>query len=248
MPSITSKIKPASGFSHFLHILLMAMLPALTFILVRLDFIGLAAALILLSKWRMLAVKPRHWPANIRANAVDIIVGLAILIFMIHSGSQLAQLIWAVAYGIWLIVIKPSSDILGVSTQAIISLFVGLTAIFLNWSGAPTIALVVMVWLVCYSAARHLFTAFDEPMSRYLSNSWAYFGAAMTWVLSHWLLFYGPIAQPALLLSVIGFSLAGIYYLDHEDKLSLLLRRQLIFVMLPVIVIVLAFSNWGDRA
>src|SRR5689334_2772385 len=107
MPSLSSKIKPAGGFSHFLHIILTALLPALVFILVRLGFVGLAATIILLSKWRMLAVKPRHWPANIRANAVDITVGLSLLIFMTHSASQLMQLIWALMYGIWLVVIKP---------------------------------------------------------------------------------------------------------------------------------------------
>ena len=248
MRSITSKIKPASGFSHFLHIILTALLPALTFILVRLNFVGLAAAVILLSKWRMLAVKPRHWPANIRANAVDITVGLSLLIFMTHSGSQFVQLMWAVIYGVWLIVIKPRSDTLGVSMQSLIALFVGLTAIFLNWSEASSLALIILTWLVSYSAARHFFTSFDEPLARYLSNSWAYFSAALVWLLSHWLLFYGPISQPTLLLSVIGFSLAGIYYLDHEDRLSLLLRRQLVFVMLAIIFIVLAFSNWGDKA
>ncbi len=248
MSSITSKIKPADGFSSILHIALTALLPALMFVLVRLNFIGIAATIILLSKWRMLAVKPRHWPANIRANAVDITVGLSVLIFMTHSGSQIMQLVWAIAYGFWLVILKPRSDILGVSIQTLIGLFVGLTAIFLNWGGASSISLVILTWLVCYSSARHFFTSFDEPLSRYLSNSWAYFGAALTWVLTHWLLFYGSIAQPALLLSVVGFSLAGIYYLDHEDKLSILLRRQLVFVMVAVIVIVLAFSNWGDKS
>jgi len=248
MPSISSKIKPASGFSHFLHIILTALLPISMYILVRLggDFIALAAVLVLMSKWRMFAVKPRHWPANIRANAVDIIVGLSLLIFMTHSTSQLLQLVWAFTYGVWLVALKPRSDMLSVSIQAVVALFVGLTAIFLNWGGA--LALVILAWLVCYSAARQFFTSFDEPLSRYLSDSWAYFGAALTWVLSHWLLFYGSIAQVTLILTVIGFSLASIYYLDHEDRLSVLLRRQLVFVMVAVIVIVLAFSNWGDKA
>ena len=250
MPSISSKIKPASGFSHFLHIILTALLPISMYILVRLggDFIALAAVLVLMSKWRMFAVKPRHWPANIRANAVDIIVGLSLLIFMTHSTSQLLQLVWAFTYGVWLVALKPRSDMLSVSIQAVVALFVGLTAIFLNWGGASTLALVILAWLVCYSAARQFFTSFDEPLSRYLSDSWAYFGAALTWVLSHWLLFYGSIAQVTLILTVIGFSLASIYYLDHEDRLSVLLRRQLVFVMVAVIVIVLAFSNWGDKA
>lgn len=196
----------------------------------------------------MLAVKPRHWPANVRANAVDITVGLSLLIFMAHSSSQALQLFWAVIYGVWLVVIKPRSTIASVSVQALVSMFLGLTAVFLNWGEASTFILVILTWLVCYSAARHFFTSFDEPLSRYLANSWAYFGAALTWLLSHWLLFYGAISQPTLLLSVIGFSLASIYYLDHEDKLSTLLRRQLVFVMVAIVIIVLAFSNWGDKA
>lgn len=248
MPSLSSKIKPAGGFSHFIHIVLTALLPAVTFVLVRLDFVGLAATIILLSKWRMFAVKPRHWPANIRANAVDIIVGLSLLIFMTHSASQSTQLLWAVIYGVWLVVIKPKSSIISVSSQALISMSLGLTAIFLNWGESSSFAIVLLVWMVCYSAARHFLTSFDEPLARYLANSWAFFGAALTWVLSHWLLFYKAVSQPALLLSVIGFSLAGIYYLDHEDKLSVLLRRQLVFVMVAIVVIVLAFSNWGDKA
>lgn len=248
MSSIRAKIKPASGFSHFIHIALTALLPGLVFVFVRLHFIELAAALIILSKWRMFAVKPRHWLANFRANAVDITVGLSLLIFMVHSTSPGLQLSWAILYGFWLIVIKPQSKILGVSLQALIGQSFGLTAIFLNWGDAPVYSLVIMGWLVCYGAARHFFTSFDEPMTRYLSDIWGYFAAAMIWVLSHWLLFYSVVAQPTLLLTVISSSLATIYYLDQTDKLSLLLRRQLIFVMIAVIVIVLAFSDWGDKA
>ena len=247
MPSIATKFKPASGFSYLLHILLTALLPALVFVFVRLKFVELAVAIILLSKWRMLAVKPRHWPANVRANAVDIIVGLSFLIFMIHTDSQIWQLLWATAYGIWLIAIKPRSDALGVGGQAFIALFAGLTSLFLNWGSAPIYTLVILAWIISYSAARHFFTSYDEPLTRYLSNTWAYFSAALVWVLGHWLLFYGAIAQPTLLLVVIGFSLATIYYLDQTDRLSILIRRQLVFVMMAIIVIVLVASNWGDK-
>ncbi len=247
MRQIVAKIKPANGFAFILHIVFLVLLPALVFILVRLDFLALAAALILLSKWRMFAVKPRHWPANIRANAIDLIVGISLLIFMIHSGSQMVQLLWAIAYAGWLIILKPMSNTLGVVTQAFTGLCFGLTALFLQWPQAPLVALVIGAWVVCYSSARQFFTAYDEPMSRFLSNLWGFFGGAMVWVLWHWLLFYGVIAQPTLLLSVIGFSLASLYYLDQSDRLSLLLRRQLVFAMIAVIVIVLAFSDWGDK-
>jgi hypothetical protein len=225
----------------------MCLLPALMFIFVRIRFYQIAAALIVLSKWRMFAVKPRHWPANIRANAIDITVGLAALVFMVHSGSQLWQFIWAVAYGFWLLWLKPQSTMLGVSLQALLGQLVGLIALFIAWGTMPRYVLVIAAWVICYAAARHFFANFEEVLTRYLSYSWAYFAAALAWVSSHWLLFYGSLAQPALLLSVLGFGLGGMYYLQKTDRLTILLRRQLIFIMVAVVVIMLTFSQWGDK-
>lgn len=248
MRQIAAKIKPANGFANLIHIALTCLLPALLFVFVRTGFYYLAIALIVLSKWRMFAVKPRHWLANIRANAVDIIVGLSILAFMVHSGSQIMQLFWAVAYGIWLLVLKPQSTILGVSLQALVAQLAGLTALFIVWGALPIAVLVVCAWLICSAVARHFFVSFDEPLSRFLAHTWAYLGAASVWVLSHWLLFYGPIAQPSLLLSVLGFGLGGMYYLEKTDRMSLLLRRQIVFVVIAVVIIVLTLSDWGDKA
>lgn len=248
MSSITARIKPASGFSHIVHTVLLALLPTLVFILVSLNFATwVPGSIILLSKWRMLAVKPRHWLANIRANAVDITVGLSLLLFMTHSGSQAFQLVWAICYALWLIFLKPRSDLLSVSAQALVAQTLGLSAIFLNWGDAPIYTLVVLVWAVCYVSARHFFTSFDEPLGRFLSGVWGYFATALAWLLAHWLIFYGVVSQPTLLLSVIAFSLASIYYLEKTDRLSLMLRRQLVFVMIAVVVIVIAFSGWGDK-
>lgn len=248
MRQLTAKIKPASGFSHFIHVALTGLLPILIFILVRLHFVQVAVLLIILSKWRIFAVKPRHWLANIRTNAIDIIIGLSVIIFMTHSVSQMAQLLWMAAYMFWLLVIKRQSGILGVSLQAFIGQSAGLVAVFLHWGEAKTSLLMLLSWLVCYSAARHFFTSFEEPYSRFLSYVWAYFAASLAWVLSHWLLFYGVIAQPALLLVVISLGLGCMYYLQELDKLSVLLRRQLIFVMISIVAIVLIFSDWGDKA
>jgi hypothetical protein len=80
-----------------------------------------------------------------------------------------------------------------------------------------------------------------------LAYVWGYFGAALAWLLAHWLLFYGFISQPTLLLSTMGYGLAGLYYLDHHERLSLSLRRQVIFIMLAIVVVILVFSDWGDK-
>lgn len=247
MRQLTDKIKPASGFSHFVHILLNLLLPGLLFVFVRIGFFQLAGLLILLSKWRMFAVKPRHWPANIRANGVDLVVSLSFLVFMTHSSTQMMQLIWTTLFSVWILVIKPRSTTLGISVQATIGQFVGLTALYIAWGSRPAFVLVVGAWVVAYLSARHFFANFEENLTRYLSYIWAYVAAALTWVSSHWLIFYGSISQPALLLSVIGFGLGSVYYLEKTDKLTTALRRQIVFVMLAVIIVVLTFSDWGDK-
>src|SRR5579864_2531706 len=98
MRQLLDKFKPANGFSRILHLVLVCILPIAVFVLVRVNFFQLALAIILLSKWRMFAVRPRYWPTNIRANGVDIIVGLVTVVFMIHTTSALWQLVWAAVY------------------------------------------------------------------------------------------------------------------------------------------------------
>lgn len=247
MRPLITKLTPSRGFSHTFYYVYNALLPVLVFLLVRINFVQLALSLVLLSKWRMFAVRPRFWVANIRANAVDIIIGVSVLAFMTATGSELAQLIWAGLWACWLIFIKPRADTLWVSLQALIGFAVGLTALFLTWDHAPLFVLVGATGLLCFFAAHHFFYSFDEPYTRMLAYFWGYFGAALVWILGHWLLFYGPIAQPTLLLVALGFGLGALYYLDHFDKLSLNVRRQIVFVMLAVLLVVLAFSDWGDK-
>jgi hypothetical protein len=111
----------------------------------------------------------------------------------------------------------------------------------------PLYGLVTGAGLICYLAARHLFDNFDEPYAKLLSYLWGYFGAALTWVFGHWLLFYGGISQPTLILIVIGYGFAGMYYFVQIDRLSSFVRRQFIFIMLAIIIVVLAFSDWGNK-
>ncbi len=254
MKSVASKIKPKSGFSHFFHILLLLVLPTLVFIFVRIELPMLAAATILFSKWRMFAVRPRYWLANIRANAVDIIVGLSILVFMSSTYSFGWQFLWAAIYAVWLIYLKPGTSILKVSVQSGIGQLFGLMSLFLlsgtdvdSYFVSKTV-LTVSAWAICYLSARHFFSAFDEKYSSFLSHLWGYFAAALTWVLSHWLIFYGQISQVTILLTVIGFSLASLYYLDYNDRLTPLVQKQFVFMMIAIVVVVLVASEWGTKS
>lgn len=244
MRPLLHKIKPASGFSSVLHIGFRLALPIIVFVLSSLSIgIWLPLLVVFLSKWRIFAVRPRFWPANLRANAVDIMVGVSIVIFMANSESLTFRLVWMIAYMVWLIVIKPSSTMFAVSLQAGLGLLSGLTALFLAWSHGPLWGLVFFSGLICYLAARHFFDSFNEPYTKLLSYLWGYFGAALTWVLGHLLVVYPKqndvVAQPTLFLVTIAYALGAVYYLEHFDRLSSGVRKELLFLGSGIVLILL---------
>jgi phosphate/sulfate permease len=150
-------------------------------------------------------------------------------------------------YAAWLVVLKPATSTALVAAQALLAQLAGLMALFLVWADGPLAGLIFITAVICYVSARHFFDNFDEPYAKLLSFLWAYFGAALMWILGHWLLFYGLIAQPTLILSMVGYGLAALYYLDHTDRLSSGVRRQFIFIIVAVLIIILTFSDWGDK-
>lgn len=250
MDIVLRRLKPAKGFSAFFHNSLLTALPLIIFTLVRLNesqFTQLALILIVLSKWRMFAVRPRFWPANIRANSIDLMVGISIVLFMTHSLSALVQFGWALAYGIWLIYIKPATSTLMISIQAGIGQLSALSALYLTWADGPIYGLTLLTGLICYLTARHFYDAYDELYSKLLSYLWGYFGAGLAWLLGHWLLFYGIFSQPMVLLTAIGYGIGAIYYWDHKDKLTKTIQRQFVLIMISIVLIVLIFSDWGSK-
>lgn len=244
LPALPTRIKPTHGFSHIIHLALNALLPILAYVLVRINLVPLAILLIFLAKWRMFAVRPRYWIANVVANGIDIIVGVSFILFMASTTATWWQLFWVVLYGGWLIYLKPRYDVLSVSAQAMIGQLLGLCVLYLKFGDASLAWLVIATWGIAYLAARHFLTSFEESFAPLLAHIWAYFGASLAFILGHWLLFYGSIAQIIIIMATIGYSLAALYYLDASDKLSPLLKRQLLAVMGAIILIVLVLSDW----
>jgi hypothetical protein len=243
------KLRPTVGFAHIAHLLLLAALPAIIFVLIRLDFTPLAFLVVLLSKWRMFAVKPRFWLSMLHANAVDLMVGFAIVTFMSNTDATIWQLIWAVLHGIWLMLIKPSSKLEYVALQAQIGMMLAFGALFIIGDGLDLIWLVLGSGMIAYGAARHFFVPFEERHSKLLASIWGFFAASLVWVLGHWLIYYvhGLVAQPAVILTVIGYGLGGLYYLDHTTRLSVALKRQITLLVLAITLVLILFSDWGDK-
>ncbi len=241
---IRDKIKPAGGLAPVVHVLLRLALPLFIFVLSSLTIdLWLPLLVVLLSKWRVFAVRARFWPANLRANSVDIMFGASMVIFMAATDSVMIRLGFVVVYALWLLVLKPRSTILAISLQAGIGQFVALMALFKIWPDGPLIGLVFVVGSVCYLSARHFFDSYNEPYARMLSYLWGYFGAALMWVLSHLLVVYpkpdGIITQPTIFLSVIGYTLGAIYYLEHFDRLSVAIRRELLYICGGAVIVLL---------
>ena len=247
MQNLRYKLRPKSGLSGALHFLFNATLPILVLILVRLDFAPIAAALILLAKWRMFAVRPRYWLPNIRGNLVDIFVGLSVVAFMAGTDMLLTQVFWAVFYIGWLVWLKPKSNPVAVMAQALIAQAITLIAFYRAFPEFSLLMGMLATWLICYASARHFLGVFDESMTRTMVHIWAWFGVLMAWILGHWVIQYLFLPQIALILTVLGYGLATMYYLHKNDRLKGALRRQLIGVMGLMLLIIIVFSDWQDK-
>lgn len=246
LPTNISIARPRRGFSHFAHGALTVLLPILAYALVRIDFVALAIVLIILSKWRMFAVRPRYWVANTISNGIDILVATSLVIFMANTAEQWWQLLWMGLYMLWLIVLKPRSDTLSVSAQVMLAQLVGLSALYLKFGDSSIVWLVLGVWVISYIAARHFLTSFEEPQTALIAQVWAYFAASLAYILGHWLIFYGVVAQIVVILITVGYGTAGLYYLDATDKASSLIKRELLLIMGAILILVIVLTSWKD--
>lgn len=244
LAALRSKIKPARGFSHIIHVALLALLPILAYVLVRINFVSLAILLVLISKWRIVAVRPRYWMANIMANGVDILVGITLVMFMSNTSVTWWQIFWTITYIGWLTWLRQRSDVLSVSAQAMAGQLLGLAVLYLKFGDASLVGLVAGTWIITYIAARHFLTSFEEPHTALLVHAWAFFSASLAFILGHWLLFYGIVAQVIVFLTVIGYCLAALYYLDATERLTPQLQRQMLTIMAAILVIVVFLSDW----
>ena len=153
--------------------------------------IWLAILLVLLGKWRALAVRPRFWFANLVANMVDIIVGISIVIFLFGAnGMLLLQIIITLLHIIWLLWIKPRSSRHFIAIQAGTAVFLGITALAMvsyNWD---TLFFVAAMWGIGYSATRHVLGSYDEPHTVLYSLIAGMIFAELGWAGYHWLVAY----------------------------------------------------------
>lgn len=212
-----------------------------------------AFALVLLGKWRVFAVRPRFWFKNIQSNLVDIIVGLSTVVLLYAASGALAlQVLITLLYIGWLLVIKPRSKRSYVAFQAGTSLFLGTNALFMSSPDWPAVLVVVAMWVIGFSAARHLLSHYREADRTFFSMVWGVVIAEIGWLGYHWAFAYNlpglsgiQLSQMALIVVIISF-LAGRAYDSYYQNEGAILSRD---IMLPtifsasIILIILTFFN-----
>lgn len=174
----------------------------------------IAYGLILVSKWRVLSVRPRFWFANIQANAVDILVGVGFATLLwLSASSVVLQTVLTMLFIGWLLYLKPRSTKAAIATQAGVAQFVALTVLFSLTYGLDVAVAVVFAWVIGYSSARHILSAFEEKATVFLGFIWGFVMAEVVWVAFHWNIGYSVpytmtelrLPQAAIIMGLLGF-------------------------------------------
>lgn len=217
----------------------------------------LALGLVLLSKWRVLAVRPRYWFAHIETNMVDFIVSIGLVLQMYTvgqlglPGATTVQFLIAALYAAWLLLIKPRSKRAYVIAQAAIAAGIGtmaLATISYEW---PSSLFVLGMWTIGYSCARHVLGAYSEDNLRLLSLIWGFVFAEIGWLCYHWTIAYtlpfsAGLKLPQMTIIVLGLSfLAERVYASYakHDKIKTADIMLPALLSLGVITILLLFFN-----
>lgn len=214
-----------------------------------------AFALVLLSKWRILAVRPRFWFANIQSNLVDIIVGLSVVILLYVAGSLAVQVFIAVFYAAWLLLIKPRSKRFYVALQAGIATFLGVTALLMVSYDWYVSIVVLLMWVIGYSSARHILSHYHEGERTFFAMAWGLIAAEMGWLGYHWAFAYSlpgfggvRLSQTALMILALGFLAERVYdsYYHNQGTIrSHDIMLPALFTVSIILVILLFFNTLG---
>lgn len=151
----------------------------------------LAIIVVLISKWRVLAVRPRYWWTNIQANSVDIIVGVSLAALMyLPNATFVFQVAMVILYAVWLFAIKPLSKKHHMLIQALISIGLGVTTLYSVSYDWPVVAVVLMMAVIGYGAARHFLYGYEEDQIVLLSGIWGLLFAEIGWLAYYWTFAY----------------------------------------------------------
>ncbi len=170
--------------------------------------------LVLLSKWRIFAVRARYLWLNIKSNLVDIIVGLSVVLLTYYAGAAFlpVDFILMVFYCVWLLFIKPLSSEMATMAQSLIAVFLGISASAIMAANLNTIVFVLIAFLIGYSASRHVLVQSSSDRDFTLTTLvCGLIFAEIAWLCYSWSIVYTfgstgiRIPQAAIILTIFAF-------------------------------------------
>lgn len=246
--------------STILHVLLNILLGVGSILLTAITgsyFLGFL--LVVVSKWRIFAVRPRYWLLNLKSSLVDLIVGFSFVLIAYCSGTSilLIHYILAALYTIWLIVLKPRSTERATIAQALVAMFFGTTAAVLLSATYDSSVLVLATLFIGWATARHVLVQTDDNNFGLVTFSCGLICAEISWVFHSWLKVYeignnlDPptgiiIPQLAIVLTVFAFAFSSVYrsLIKNAGELK---KNEIIapttFSLLIIFVIIVFFSD-----
>ncbi|HEX6462111.1 MAG TPA: hypothetical protein VFZ58_02430 [Candidatus Saccharimonadales bacterium] len=228
-----------------------------------------ALVLAFLSKWRILAVRPRYWSVNLRTNLLDLLFVISVTLLIINPfASFYASLFWTFMLALWLLVIKPRSTRMMMGLQAGVMQFVALTALSLyvdmgiKISQLYVLVLILGAWIIGYAVARHIATSFDdESKIEFFGFVWGSIVAQLVWLFSHWMFVYRitpglEIPQIALIMLLLAFVAQRVYgaqrLLVHDERARKATTKQQLRSLYvaaglagALLIVVLGTTSWS---
>lgn len=189
--------------------------------------------LVMISKWRVFAVRPRYWMANVAANFVDFIVGISFVVIIYHLfqpdlSHLMVQVALTVLYIVWLLLVKPRSQEGFIVAQSAIALFLGTYAYTLMTYQLDAVVYVFGMWLIGLSAARHVVTHYEDTHALLYSGAWGLVVAEMAYISHRWLIGYSVpgvsglyVPQVTIIIMLMSFVAYRLYYTaKHKGKVQ----------------------------
>lgn len=210
--------------------------------------------LVVLSKWRVFAVRVRYLWLNIKSNLVDFVVGLSVVLLSYYAGTAFlpVHFLLMVFYCIWLLIIKPMSSEKACHAQSLISVFLGMSAVAIMTSGLDAIVLVLLSFLVGYAASRHILAQSNDKDYTLTTLVCGLVFAEIAWLCNTWSIIYTfgstgvRIPQIAVILTIFAF----VYNYARQAMIKYQNDFRFKHIALPVVfgvvlvgIIVIWFSN-----
>ena len=247
--------KSRNAFSSLLHVILnIALATASIFITWTTGSPLIGLILVGISKWRMLAVRPRYWELNIKSNLVDLIVGCSFILIAYCSGKTFLPIhvILVILYSIWLVVLKPKSTELATNLQSLLAIFFGTTALTLMSASGNSAYMVVGSFIIGFAAARHILVQGDDKDFNIIVLAAGIIAAEIAWLCHSWLIVYSfagtgiIIPQLSIIMMITAYVFGYAYksITKNEGKFKWAeIGMPTIFAILIIAIIVLGFSQ-----